>query len=146
MLMNLGHIIARWERSGQGDGGFEPVGSDNEGEMHQPVFGYFVDSPHGALASRGAFLRGKPILGIVLRDKISLQVQSRRLIRVSAAKEEQAVCHLCLAEDERRMTRMPWLLLVKAFVISASTMRWRHGLEQIFPRGKSHERQPQDED
>ena len=60
MLVNLGRIISRWERSGQGDGGFEPEDDDDEGERCEPAFGSFADHSHGALASRGAFLRGRP--------------------------------------------------------------------------------------
>lgn len=60
MLVNLGRIISRWERSGQGDGGFEPEDDDDEGETCHPAFGSFADRSHGALASRGAFLRGRP--------------------------------------------------------------------------------------
>lgn len=60
MLVNLKRIIDKWERSGQGDGGFEPEDDDDEGETYQPEFGSFHDRRHGALASRGAFLNGRP--------------------------------------------------------------------------------------
>ena len=57
MMVNLGRIIGRWERSGQGDGGFEPEDDD---EDYVPQFGSFHDRTHGALASRSAFLRDRP--------------------------------------------------------------------------------------
>lgn len=59
MLVNLGRIIDRWERSGQGDGGFEPEDDDDEDESQQE-FGSFHTRTHGALASRAAFLRDRP--------------------------------------------------------------------------------------
>ena len=57
MMVNLGRIIGRWERSGQGDGGFEPEDDD---EDYVPQFRSFHDRTHGALASRSAFLRDRP--------------------------------------------------------------------------------------
>ena len=60
MIVNLKRIIDRWERSGQGDGGFEPEDDDDEGETFSPEFGSFHDRSHGALASRAAFLNNRP--------------------------------------------------------------------------------------
>jgi hypothetical protein len=113
MLVNLGRIIARWERSGT------------------------TTMRDGALvASRGEFLRGRPSYLLYLWHHL----EENNLVTSAVARNdprsmERVVCHLFLAAGRRRVTRMTWLLLLKAFVILASTMRWWQGLKPIFPSG-----------
>ena len=59
MLVSMARIISKWERSGQGDGGFDPD-DDDEVNEDRPEFGSFQLRSRGALDSRRSFLGGKP--------------------------------------------------------------------------------------
>lgn len=64
---SLTRIIAKWEKSGQGDGGHfdsdddeEESASRNTIDESNPQFGVLQDRPQFALDTRSAFLQGKP--------------------------------------------------------------------------------------
>ena len=92
LLHGLKRQIEKWERSGQGDGGYiddDPFGDDEDETRPAPKFGDLSNCSQGALDSRAAFFRDKEsyllYLWEVLEGNRLLVSSMQRLNELAAA-------------------------------------------------------------